>query len=166
MKILLAVDGSDHSNAAVDAVAERPWPEDSVVEIICAIGLPVVAIPEAWAMPNTFYMQQGWAASEQAKLVVKDARHRLKAGRTAELETRAEAAMPNLECPDSTREAHTAHKVRKTWVRTERVEARSDQNAGVKPLFVPSFEPTHCLIRIPERCIDYGNFRSIRLARV
>ena len=87
MKILLAVDGSDHSNAAVDAVAKRPWPEDSVVEIICAIGLPVVAIPEAWAMPNKFYMQQDWAASEQAKLVVKDARHRLKAGRTAELET-------------------------------------------------------------------------------
>jgi nucleotide-binding universal stress UspA family protein len=87
MKILLAVDGSDHSNAAVDAVAERPWPEDSVVEILCAIDLPVVPIPESWVMPDKFYMQQDWAASEQAKSAVKEAIHRLKAGRTAEIET-------------------------------------------------------------------------------
>ncbi len=87
MKILLAVDGSDYSNAAVDAVAERPWPEGSVVEIICAIDLPVVPIPDTWIMPDSYYTQQERAAAEQAGAVVKEARHRLKAGRTAELET-------------------------------------------------------------------------------
>ena len=87
MKILLAVDGSDYSNAAVDAVAERPWPEESVVEIICAIDLPVVPIPDTWIMPDSYYTQQERAAAEQAGAVVKEARHRLKAGRTAELET-------------------------------------------------------------------------------
>ena len=34
------------------------------------------------------------------------------------------------------REAGTAHEVFKAWVRTERIEAWSDQDAGVKPLFV------------------------------
>jgi nucleotide-binding universal stress UspA family protein len=87
MKILLAVDGSDYSNVAVDAVAERPWPEESVVEIICAIDLPVVPIPDTWIMPDSYYTQQERAAAEQAGAVVKEARHRLKAGRTAELET-------------------------------------------------------------------------------
>jgi nucleotide-binding universal stress UspA family protein len=86
MKILLAVDGSDYSNAAVDAVAERPWPEDSVVEIICAVDLPVVPIPDTWIMPGNYYTQQERAAAEQADAVVKEARHRLKAGRTEGLE--------------------------------------------------------------------------------
>ena len=34
MKILLAVDGSAHSDAAVDEVARRPWPAGSEVRII------------------------------------------------------------------------------------------------------------------------------------
>ena len=59
------------------------------------------------------------------------------------------------------REACTAHEVFKAWVRTERIEAWSDQDAGVKPLFVAYFEPTHGLICLPQRCIDYGNLRSI-----
>jgi nucleotide-binding universal stress UspA family protein len=87
MKILLAVDGSEYSNSAIDAVAERPWPEDSVVEIVCAADPPAVSIPETWLMPNRLYMRAGWTESEQAKTVVKDAIRRLMAGRKAELET-------------------------------------------------------------------------------
>jgi hypothetical protein len=40
MKILLATDGSDYSKAAVNSVAERPWPEDSEVKIISAMEIP------------------------------------------------------------------------------------------------------------------------------
>lgn len=86
MKILLAVDGSDYSNAAVDAVAERPWPEGSVVKIICAIELPFTPTPETWALPESYYSQLEQAAKEQAESAVGEARHRLQAGRPAPLE--------------------------------------------------------------------------------
>ena len=62
-------------------------------------------------------------------------------------------------------EAGTAFEVLKSRVRTKRIEAWSDQDAGVEPLFVAFFEPTHRLIGIPERDVDDGNLRSIRLAR-
>ena len=53
MKILLAVDDSDYSNVAVEAVAERPWPEGSVVQVISAIELPYVPAPETWTLSNS-----------------------------------------------------------------------------------------------------------------
>jgi len=37
MKILLAIDGSPHSDAAVHEVKSRPWPHGSVVRIVSAI---------------------------------------------------------------------------------------------------------------------------------
>lgn len=37
MKILLAIDGSDPSQIAVDEVARRPWPSPSSVCILCVI---------------------------------------------------------------------------------------------------------------------------------
>lgn len=37
MKILLAVDGSPHSQAAVDEVARRPWPSKSMVRVLSVI---------------------------------------------------------------------------------------------------------------------------------
>jgi len=47
MKILLATDGSDCSKAAVDAVAERPWPEGS--EVIARLQR-VAAIPARFSL--------------------------------------------------------------------------------------------------------------------
>jgi nucleotide-binding universal stress UspA family protein len=37
MRILLAIDDSPHSRAAVEAVANRPWPAGSVVRVLHAI---------------------------------------------------------------------------------------------------------------------------------
>jgi len=68
--------------------------------------------------------------------------------------------------PGSTRDADTAHKVFKARVRAERIEARPQQDAWVQSLFVGCFEPIHGLISIPERCIDHGNLRGIRMTRV
>src|SRR5215216_398117 len=43
MRILLAVDDSPHSAAAIKSVLERPWPEGSIVRVLCVIQtqLPV-----------------------------------------------------------------------------------------------------------------------------
>jgi hypothetical protein len=45
-------------------------------------------------------------------------------------------------------------------VGAERIEARPQQDARVKSLFVGFFEPIHRLIRISQRCIDHGNLRA------
>jgi len=41
MKILLAVDGSVCSDAAVEAFTRRPWPPESEVKVITAAEMPV-----------------------------------------------------------------------------------------------------------------------------
>ena len=40
MKILLAVDGSVHSDAAAQELAKRPWPPQSEVKVITAVEIP------------------------------------------------------------------------------------------------------------------------------
>ena len=41
MKILLAIDGSPCSDAAVEEVGNRPWPEGSVVKVLTTYELPM-----------------------------------------------------------------------------------------------------------------------------
>jgi nucleotide-binding universal stress UspA family protein len=41
MKILLAIDGSIDSDAAVDEVARLPWPPDSEVKVLTVIEMPI-----------------------------------------------------------------------------------------------------------------------------
>jgi nucleotide-binding universal stress UspA family protein len=45
MKILLGIDGSPCSDAAVREVASRPWPPGSEVQIVTAIHAPIVPDP-------------------------------------------------------------------------------------------------------------------------
>src|SRR5262245_40784325 len=81
MKILLATDGSDCSKAAVDAVAERPWPKGSEVKVICAIDLPYTSMTETWALPDSYFKELETAGTEQAETAVKQAEERLKSAR-------------------------------------------------------------------------------------
>lgn len=50
MKILLAVDGSEQSDAAVQALAARPWPPETVVRVLSVARHPFVPPPPgpAW----------------------------------------------------------------------------------------------------------------------
>lgn len=73
MKILLAVDGSECSNAAVASVASRPWPESTVVKVVSALELPFVPTPETWALPDSYYAQLEEAAKEAAENAVNKA---------------------------------------------------------------------------------------------
>ncbi|HEX8844720.1 MAG TPA: universal stress protein [Pyrinomonadaceae bacterium] len=48
MKILLAVDGSEYSAAAAEAVATRPWPSGTTVRVLTAIEPVVPPAAELW----------------------------------------------------------------------------------------------------------------------
>ena len=86
MKILLATDGSDCSKAAVNSVAERPWPEGSKVKIISATEIPNVPISEAWVLPDSYYTELDGAAKAQAEAAVKVAAELIKRGKAPGLE--------------------------------------------------------------------------------
>ncbi len=48
MKILLAVDGSEYSAAAVGAVTARPWPSGTAVRVLSAVERVVPPAAEVW----------------------------------------------------------------------------------------------------------------------
>jgi nucleotide-binding universal stress UspA family protein len=78
MKILLAVDGSSCSDAAIDEVARRPWPDGSSVKVLTAYELPAPPTPEAWALPLNYFTEMDVALRKQAQNVVDDAIQKLK----------------------------------------------------------------------------------------
>src|SRR4029453_536323 len=86
MKILLATDGSDYSKAAVNSVAERPWPQGSEVKIISAMEVPFAPTTEAWVLPDSYYSELERVAREQAEAAVKDAVERIESGKASGLE--------------------------------------------------------------------------------
>jgi len=47
MKILLAIDDSQYSTDAVEEVAARPWPPDTIVRVLSAAHIPLIAT-ESW----------------------------------------------------------------------------------------------------------------------
>jgi nucleotide-binding universal stress UspA family protein len=75
MKILIAVDGSESSDVAVEEVSKRPWPADSVVRIISvAETLPL----EALSLPPRYREDIERAARHRAETIVERAIARLR----------------------------------------------------------------------------------------
>jgi nucleotide-binding universal stress UspA family protein len=86
MRILLATDGSNCSEAAVYTVAGRPWPEGSELKIISATDIPNMSTTEAWVLPDSYYTALDGAAKARAEKAVKDAAERIKSGKASGLE--------------------------------------------------------------------------------
>ena len=80
MKILLAVDGSTFSDAAVEEIASRPWPEGSEVDVLSVSEPPVYPFGEAAALPSRYYEEMEKIVQEQARAVVDKAVGRLRSG--------------------------------------------------------------------------------------
>ena len=78
MKILLAIDGSACSDAAVEEVGWRPWPEGSSVKVLTAYELPTPPTPEAWALPLNYFDEMDVALRKQAQNIVDRAIQNLK----------------------------------------------------------------------------------------
>ena len=81
MKILLAVDGSPCSDAAVEEVGRRPWPEGSSVKVLSAFELPTPVVPltpGAWSLPINYFEEMEVALRKQAQIIVDQALQKLK----------------------------------------------------------------------------------------
>jgi nucleotide-binding universal stress UspA family protein len=75
MKILIAVDGSECSDAVVEEVAKRPWPGDSAVRIISVAEiLPL----EELSLPPRYREDIERAARHRAETIVERAIARLR----------------------------------------------------------------------------------------
>ena len=82
MKILLAIDGSSCSDAAVQEVTRRPWPEGSVVKVLTVLEIPMAPTPEAWAIPVTYLEDMEAALRKQGENIVNRALQKLKSNKT------------------------------------------------------------------------------------
>jgi len=78
MRILLAIDGSEFSNAAVEEVANKPWPLGSEVKIISVAEPPALPVVETWVPPYDYYEKLESAAVAQAREAVDKAAARLR----------------------------------------------------------------------------------------
>jgi nucleotide-binding universal stress UspA family protein len=77
MKILLAIDGSSCSNAAVEDVARRSWPAETEVRIVSAVDPPFAATTEPWNVSAQLCISIQNETVQQARNVVEKAEKRL-----------------------------------------------------------------------------------------
>jgi nucleotide-binding universal stress UspA family protein len=78
MRILLAVDGSDCSDAAAQELAKRPWPPQSEVKVIAALEIPAPVGMEPWAMSPDYFENLETALRPAAQAVLDSALLKLK----------------------------------------------------------------------------------------
>jgi nucleotide-binding universal stress UspA family protein len=77
MRILVAIDGSAFSDAAVNEVGTRPWPATSEVKVITVFQVPMIPTPEVWAIADECLPALEQMAREQAQTVVHSAVEKL-----------------------------------------------------------------------------------------
>jgi nucleotide-binding universal stress UspA family protein len=70
MKILLAIDGSQCGDAALEEVLNRPWPPQSEVKIITAVETPIMIGVGLEPWPANYYEELQKTALEAAKTVM------------------------------------------------------------------------------------------------
>ena len=78
MKILLAVDGSPYSEAAVEEVIKRPWPPHGEVKVITAVETPMMVGMGLEPWPANYIEDLQKSAREAASAVIENAMRRLK----------------------------------------------------------------------------------------
>jgi nucleotide-binding universal stress UspA family protein len=93
MRILIGVDGSPYSKAALEEVAKRSWPAGTEVLIVHAFELPMAPTPEAWALPPSYFEKLDNAVRTQSDAVVEAALQQLRAKVAATLKVEGRAIL-------------------------------------------------------------------------
>jgi nucleotide-binding universal stress UspA family protein len=133
MRILLAVDGSVCSDAAVGEVARQPWPAGSVVKIVSVAEMPFFPSSEFGTLPSQYYEELAAAARNQTQAVLDKAVTSLRARQVTNLPVESEMLF------DSPREAIVAEAER--W-QAELIVVGSHGYRGYKRLFLGSVSQT------------------------
>jgi nucleotide-binding universal stress UspA family protein len=79
MKILLAIDGSTFSEAALNEVIHRPWPAGSELRIVSAVAPPANLTSEPWVGSGDYLTEISRMDHETAQSVVDKAASKLSA---------------------------------------------------------------------------------------
>ena len=73
MKILLAIDGSAYSDAAVEELRKRPWPSHSEVKVITATEMPIPVGVGPWGVLPDYSVELEKSVRKAAQTVMDDA---------------------------------------------------------------------------------------------
>jgi nucleotide-binding universal stress UspA family protein len=90
MRILVAVDGSPFSDAALAEVARRPWPAGAKVLVLTAFELPLAATPDIWSLPGEYFAQVEQSVHLRAESVMARAVAQLTAALGPDIEVKGE----------------------------------------------------------------------------
>jgi len=80
MRIMIAVDGSPCSEAAVAEVASRPWPPESEVRVISVVERHAVMTAEPWVPTENYFEEIEKTENEEAKRAIGRAEKLLREG--------------------------------------------------------------------------------------
>lgn len=94
MKILLAIDGSSCSDAAVNEVLRRPWPEGSSLEVLTVVEPPMPPTPEGWALPWNYLEELQVALGKQGQNTLDSALSKLEANKALSLSSKLVVGAP------------------------------------------------------------------------
>ena len=78
MKVLLAIDGSAHSDAAVAEVAARVWPEGTIVRVLTVLHATTPLILDPGFVIAAIHVEQTREQSRQAPKIVAAAKRRIR----------------------------------------------------------------------------------------
>lgn len=78
MRILLAVDGSTGSEAAIQEVIKRPWGPKSELKVVTVAEIPVMPVIEPWGPPHNYFATLEATTYGAASAVLEKAMARLK----------------------------------------------------------------------------------------
>jgi len=78
VRVLLAIDGSAHSDAAVAEVAARPWPTGTTVRVLTVVHAAAPLIPDPAFLMAAIHVEQTKEQSRHAPKLVSAARRRIR----------------------------------------------------------------------------------------
>ena len=93
MRIIIGVDGSPYSEAALQEVARRTWPEGTEIRVVHAFEMPLAPTTEVWFLPADYFEKLDKTIRSQAEAVVTAAIESLKSQLTSPLRIEGMAVM-------------------------------------------------------------------------
>ena len=96
MKILIGVDGSIYSDAALEEVSRRSWPDGSQILVVTAFEIPLAPTAEVWAIPTDYYVKLERIIRAQSDEALKAAEKQLRSrlGDSVEIKTKSVQGSP------------------------------------------------------------------------